>query len=268
MKSSKLPCFLIFLCGLMSCSEKPKPGKQILITEGFSNKVLDAYWIYLPKNYSEERKWPMIMFLQGGDASASLNPNTVKDGGPAHYLLKKQTNLPDSFVIINPHMRTGTMEQRQWFQNADGLVQIINQAIEQNNVDPNRIYLTGQSRGGHGTWEVAKRFPEKFAAIVPIAGAITCKSNCEKITGLPMWIIHNNGDPVVDYEYPQATVNYLESKHGQSFLKISNLDDGEIKKSKSIFTTFYSDKHGGAGSKAYASPALYDWLLSNRKVQK
>lgn len=205
------------------------------------------------------------MFLQGGDAAASPNPNTVKNGGPIYYIARQQKSLPDSFIIVNPHMRTGSMENRQWFNNADGLVQIINQTIQQYSADPDRIYLIGQSRGGHGTWGVAKRFPEKFAAIVPIAGAITCKSNCEKITDLPMWIIHNDGDPVVDYEYPQTTVNYFESELGRSFLKTADLANGNINKSKSILTTFDSDEHGGAGSKAYASPILYDWLLSNRK---
>ena len=209
------------------------------------------------------------MFLEGGDASASPNPNTVKNGGPINYMLKQQKTLPDSFVIINPHMRTGTMEQRQWFKNADGLIQIIDQTIKHNSVDPNRIYLTGRSRGGHGTWGVAKKFPEKFAAIVPIAGALTCRSDCSKVADVPMWIFHNYGDPVVKYEYPQKTVNYLEREFGKSFLKTSNLDiDHGMRKSKSIFTTFDSNKHGGAGAKAYSSTELYDWLLINKKDSK
>ncbi|MFY0625786.1 MAG: prolyl oligopeptidase family serine peptidase [Reichenbachiella sp.] len=253
------------LC-IIGCSEKPEAGKQVLITEGFSNKVLDAYWLYLPKNYDKNRKWPMIMFLQGGDASASPNPNTVKDGGPINYILKQHRALPDSFVLINPHMRTGTMEQRQWSKNANSLIQIINHSVAHNNVDPNRIYLTGISRGGLGTWGVAKKFPEKFAAIVPIAGAITCKSDCEKITDLPMWIIHNVGDPVVEYDYPEETIDFLEKELGKSFLRISNLvTDKMSNDTKYIFTSFESDKHGGAGSKVYSSAEVYQWLLDKKK---
>lgn len=264
----KLPrnlSLLILLSCLISCSEKPEPGKQVLITEGYPNQVVDAYWLYLPKEYSEEKKkWPLIMYLQGGDASASPNPRTVKDGGPIGYL-PTQPNLPNSFIVVNPHMRTGTRENRQWFKNADALVQIINQTIKEFNVDPERIYLTGQSRGGHGTWGVAKQFPETFTAIAPIAGAITCKSNCEKVVDIPTWIIHNVGDPVVSYDYPLATVDYFENKLGRSFLKTTNLPSIVIADSTSIFTTFNSDQHGGAGAKVYSSPEFYDWLLSHTK---
>ena len=106
-------CILVMLT---SCAETPKPGKQVLITEGFSNQVVDGYWLYLPKNYDPAKKWPMIMFLQGGDASASPDPKTVKDGGPARYMLQQAKQamethvLPDSFVVVNPHMRTGRKE--------------------------------------------------------------------------------------------------------------------------------------------------------------
>ncbi|NQZ77291.1 MAG: prolyl oligopeptidase family serine peptidase [Ekhidna sp.] len=257
--------FLISLACLASCSEQPEPGKQVLITEGFSNRVLDAYWLYLPRDYSMEKKWPIIMFLQGGDASASPNPNTVQNGGPVYHFLNQQKNLPDSFLIVNPHMRTGSREQRQWFNNADGLAQIIDQTIKQYNADPNRVYLTGESRGGHGTWGVAKRHPNKFAAIVPIAGAISCKSNCDQITDLPIWIIHNHEDPVVDYEYPQTAVSYFQNQLNRSFMETDRLDAQGIQKSASVFTTFKSDQHGGAGGKVYSSHGFYSWLLTKRR---
>ncbi len=265
MKPSYSTAPILFIAFLISCTEKPVPGKQALVTEGFPNKVLDAYWIYLPKTYDETKKWPMIMFLEGGDASASPNPNTVKDGGPVAHLLSQQ-NLPDSFVIVNPHMRTGSRNQRQWFKNADGLVQMVDQVIKKHHVDPDRIYLTGQSRGGHGAWGVAKRFPEKFAAIVPIAGALNCESGCEKMVDLPVWILHNSEDPVVKYDYPKTTVDYFEKELARSFLKTSNMNQQvSLLRSTAIFTTFESDQHGGAGSKAYGSPVFYQWLLSQRR---
>jgi len=268
MKPFPLPYLLLLLGFITGCSGKPTPGKQVLITEGFSKNVLDGYWIYLPKDYREDKKWPILMFLQGGDASAGPNPYTVKDGGPVSYLMKPQVNLPDSFIIVNPHMRTGQREQRQWFQHANDLVQITDQVNAKHHADPKRVYLTGQSRGGHGTWGVARRYPDKFAAIVPIAGAILCETNCEMMAGLPMWIIHNDGDPVVGYEYPQAAVDYLENELGLSFLRTSNLKAERILNSKAIFTTFDSDAHGGAGSRASTSPHFHNWLLSQKKEHR
>ncbi len=266
MKSFGHYVFILVLSIFASCTVKPSPGKQVLIKEGFSKKVLDAYWLYLPQGYSKDKKWPLIMYLQGGDASASPNPNTVKNGGPVYYFLNQQVNLSDSFVVVNPHMSVGPKEQRQWFQNPEGLIQIINQCVKEYNVDPDRVYLTGLSRGGHGTWGVAKKYPESFAAIAPIAGQLSCQTNCDKIAEMPMWIVHNNEDPVVDYKYPVAAVKHLETNSGIEFLKTSGLEIDKAMGSRYIFTTFESNEHGGADSKLYSSPQFYKWLLSNKRI--
>ncbi|WP_343509517.1 hypothetical protein [Algoriphagus sp. SE2] len=76
-----LSCFLMFFVLLLSCTEKPAPGKQVLIKEGFSNQVLDAYWLCLPKAYDVQKKWQLIIYLQGGNAATSPSPNTIKNGG-------------------------------------------------------------------------------------------------------------------------------------------------------------------------------------------
>ena len=269
MKAAPFLC-LFLLCGLITgCTQKPVPGQQVLITQGIPHPVLDAYWVYLPKNYSKEKKWPMIMYLQGGDAAASSYPGTVKDGGPVYYMLRQQKEtLPDSFIIVNPHMKPGAQEDRQWYQHAEGLIEIIDRAIEENNADPNRIYLTGLSRGGHGTWGVAKQYPEKFAAIAPIAGAITCKADCEKIQELPMWIIHNDGDPVIDYEYPKNTVNHFEMELGKTFHQTSGFQDNGLIQKPKLFTTLQSNSHGGADRKAYTAPVFYHWLLTKRQNEE
>ncbi len=258
--------FILLLVILVSCGESSGPGRQVLVTEGFSPNVVDAYWLYLPKAYDQTRKWPMIMYLQGGEASASPNPNTVQDGGPFHYITQPNSVLPDSFVIVNPHMRTGSRADRQWYKNAAELVRIVDQVIEQHRVDPDRVYLAGLSRGGIGTWGTAKRFPEKFAAIIPVAGALTCKSRCEDIRDLPMWIMHNTGDPVIDYEYAVSTVNHFESMYGKAFLKLKdfNISVGQMQH-PFVFTSIDSDQHGVSG--AFSSTTVYHWLLDKRKSQ-
>lgn len=259
----KLSLMLILVI-LMACGESPGPGKQVLVTEGFSPNVVDAYWLYLPKTYDKTRKWPMIMYLQGGEASASPNPNTVQSAGPYYYLTQPRSMLPDSFVIVNPHMRTGSRADRQWYKNAAELARIIDQVIAQNQVDRNRVYLAGLSRGGIGTWGTAKRFPEKFAAIIPVAGALTCKSRCEEISDMPMWIMHNTDDPVIEYDYATTTVNHFETEYGKTFLKLSDFKlPANERDHPFILTSINSDQHGVSG--AFSSAAVYDWLLRKKK---
>jgi predicted peptidase len=256
--------FMLLLIVLAGCASSPEAGKQMLVTEGRTQKVVDAYWLYLPEAYDKTRKWPMIMYLQGGEAAASPNPNTVQDAGPFYYITQTRSVLPDSFVIVNPHMRTGSRADRQWYKNAAELAQIVDEVVQLHNVDPDRVYLTGLSRGGIGTWGTAKRFPEKFAAIIPVAGALTCKSRCDQIKYMPMWIMHNTGDQVIEYEYAESTVNYFETEFGKSFLKRSDvsLPAGRIDH-PFVFSGIESDQHGVAG--AFSTAVVYEWLLDKKR---
>ncbi|MDW3193339.1 MAG: PHB depolymerase family esterase [Cytophagales bacterium] len=256
--------FILLIFILTACDQSSGPGKQILVTEGRSQKIVDAYWLYLPKAYEQKRKWPMIMYLQGGEASASPNPNTVRDAGPFYYITQPKSVLPDSFVIVNPHMRTGSRADRQWYKNAAELAQIVDEVVANHNVDPDRVYLAGLSRGGIGTWGTAKRFPEKFAAIIPVAGALTCKSRCEEIKNMPMWIMHNTGDPVIEYDYAESTVIHFESEFGKTFVQRSDVNIPTSKiEHPNIFSSIDSNDHGV--TEAFSTAVVYDWLLDKRK---
>lgn len=101
---------LIFL--LIGCTDNPSPGKQVLITEGWSNKIIDGYWLYLPRNHDPSKRWPVILFLRGG-YGLSPNPETSKNDGPVKYALlhneefSEKSMVSDTFIIINPHLRVG-----------------------------------------------------------------------------------------------------------------------------------------------------------------
>ena len=70
---------------------------------------------------------------------------------------------------------------------------------------------------------------------------------------------------MVEYEYPQNAVRYFEKELGKSFLRTTDISIGELSPSKSIFTTFDSDSHGGADARVYTSPLFYQWLLSKSR---
>ena len=270
-KHSLLFCVIGILI-LSGCSNGPSPGKQVFITEGVSSSMVEGFWLYLPKTYDENKKWPVILFLQGSDG-ASPNPRTSKDAGPVKYALRNSKQLSqtpflaDSFIIINPHMNTGPIEKRQWYQYSKTLVQIVDDVTKKYAGDQRRIYITGLSRGGHGSWGVVKNYPNKFAAVVPIAGEISCMNDCEKISDVPMWIIHNHKDRNVDYDYSLGVVEFMENKLDKPFQRISttSLNQNQLK-SKFIFSSLEQEGHD-AWSAAYSSPSLYLWLLDKKLLE-
>ncbi len=73
------------------------------------------------------------------------------------------------------------------------VVGILDEVIAQNPIDPARIYLTGLSMGGYGSWELAERMPERFAALVPICGGGD-ETQAGRLVGLPIWAWHGDAD--------------------------------------------------------------------------
>jgi|GEM_PF-1458018 len=266
-----LPFFVLNTCFFASCNlDSPAAGKQVFISDGYENKVVDGYWLYLPNNFTKDRKWPIILFLQGGHG-ASPNPKTAKNDGPTKFVFEEKVNeelyqyVADSFIIINPHMRTGPKEKRQWFQFSKTLIEMLEEVEKGFSGNSSKIYLTGLSRGGAGSWELAKQYPQKFAAVIPIAGIVTCKSNCDNLKQLPTWLFHNQGDDVISVDFPRSTVDYFKEEFGISFYKINHTHPRIIELEKDyIFSEMEIQGHD-AWNVTYASPEIYQWLLKHEK---
>jgi predicted peptidase len=114
-------------------------------------------------------------------------------------------------------------------------------------VDPDRIYLTGHSMGGHATWAWALAAPTRFAAIAPAAGGGNVQEAERTLQLLPVWIFHGVKDTVVPVAYGQAMAEALKA-------------GGNVK------TTFYPDLGHDTWDPPYRSAELYDWFLEHRRV--
>jgi predicted peptidase len=159
---------------------------------------------------------------------------------------------------------------------ADLALKALDRTVEEFNGDPQRLYLTGISLGGHGTWCVAARAPGKFAAIVPICGFVNVKrldlpaeqkafvvkdipfagspdpyaAAASQISKVPTWIFHGGADPVISPD---------ESRRMFQALKASGFD---------VKYTEYNGVGHNAWDKAYAEHDLVPWLLSHRRPQQ
>ena len=179
--------FSLLFCSFLSYSQLDKIGN--IKTEIVVNKSLN-YILHVPKNTNDKK--PLIVFLHGsGEKGADIEK--VKIHGPLKYL---KNNELDSYVLVPQ-----CPENEYW--DSEVLYQLILKVEKENNIDANRIYLTGLSMGGWGAWNLAFAHPEKFAALVPIAGyvdRIPVIENC-KIAAIPTRIFHGLLDDVVTYEY-------------------------------------------------------------------
>lgn len=262
---------------LAGCANRPQPGKQVWMNKGLENSVVHGYWLYLPKSHAatSTRKWPVVVFLAGGLGASTDNYQDARLVGPGGLAVDPASLddpvlsqlLQDSLIIINPHLRVGPRDKREWSQFPVSMATIIDQAIAEYQGDPQRVYLTGLSKGGHGTWELAKQLPQRLAAIVPIAGRITCDSNCHQLRRIPTWIIHYQKDPQVSYDfYAGRSVRFLEDSLDVPFLRLPTLDVPweRIRTESHLLTGLPLEGHGGWDA-AYRSSMVYRWMLSQRK---
>jgi predicted esterase len=138
---------------------------------------------YLPGNYDRSKKWPLVIKLHGYNPP---NPVYVRwwAADSRHNLADVEYGKNEGLILIEPHGRGNT----QYLGLGDqDVVRAIQLAKEHFNVDEDRVYLTGESMGGWGTWNIGTRHPELFAAIAPIFGGVDYHSSLtdEQIAGLP-----------------------------------------------------------------------------------
>lgn len=205
------------------------------------------YLLFLPKAYSPDRTegWPMILFLHGaGERGADLD--RVKTHGPPKRV-EADSDFP--FIVISPQCPDG----RVW-DNSE-LLGLMEEMLNTLNVDTNRVYLTGLSMGGYGTWSLGLEHPERFAAIAPICGGgapISVKladpQRKEAIKNLPVWAFHGAKDPVVPLEESQRMVDSIRSIGGDR-----------------VKLTVYPDAMHDSWTETYANPEFFDWLLQQTR---
>lgn len=195
---------------------------------------ISNYVLYIPDGYNEKKdyKWPIVIFLHGVGEMGN-NIDVIKNVG----LVKVAAGKP--FVIVAPQCLSG------WW-NTQYLEVLYKEVINKYHVDPKRVYLTGLSMGGFGTWDWSAAHPERFAATVPISGGGNA-SYAAKLKDMPIWDFHCADDP---------TVNVSNSRDMVKALKAVG--------SKILYTEYPSGGHD-AWTRTYANPEVYTWLLQQHK---
>jgi predicted peptidase len=201
--------------------------------------VTGNYLLYIPADYKRDKHHPtpLLMFLHGsGERGDDLE--MVKRHGPPKLIAAGHA-FP--FIVVSPQCPS---DSRGW--DTDMLMGLLDEVSHNYTVDPDRIYLTGLSMGGFGTWQLAIDHPDKFAAIAPICGAADSR-NAAKIKDLPIWVFHGAKDETVSIEPDKAMVAALKAL------------------GSTVKFTVYPDLGHDSWTVTYDNPDLYTWLLQQKR---
>lgn len=198
------------------------------------------YLLYLPVDYGKkDTNYPLMLFLHGAGERGN-DINLVKKNGPPK-LIEEGKDFP--FLIVSPQCP----ENQRW--NPLALNFLLDDIIKNYKVDTNKIYITGLSMGGHGTLELAKFAPERFAAIAPICGW-SDMFEIHKLKNMPIWVIHGAKDALVPISESERLVNIL--KYLGNDVKF----------------TVYPEAGHDAWTETYNNQELYNWLLEQSLEKK
>jgi predicted esterase len=224
-------------------------GKDSVWWYGLKKKTGDLvpykYLVHVPSTQPSSpglTKYPLILFLHGSGERGNVLNALLHHGPPKILKNEPDWAFKNQFIIVSPQCP----EHQVW----DPLLlrDLLDDVDAKYPVDPDRVYLTGLSMGGAGTWDLAEWFPERFAALVPIAGGGD-PADAARIADIPIWVIHGGLDPTVRIENAYQMVQALRDLHAR------------------VRFTVYPDYGHNSWEPAYDDPRLYEWMLQQHRGQ-
>jgi len=235
---------------------------------GFLNRTINVagfeyrYQVYVPENWDKQKTWPVILFLHGAGERGD-DGLLQTDVGLGHAIRKNPAAFP--FIVVMPQCRAGKF----WTQpDMEALaLAALDESIKNFHGDRERLYLTGLSMGGFGTWDLAAKYPSRFVAYVVICGGINplpefpgiavtlakehkvadpYAETAHLVGKVPVWIFHGDADPTVPVEESRKMKAALEAAHA------------------TVRYTEYAGVGHESWDNAYAEPELVPWLLQQR----
>jgi predicted peptidase len=235
----------ITICSSLSQENMPITSQKAHQFERKITRTVRAnYLLFLPDDYKRRgtKRWPLILFLHGaGERGTNISKVTVH--GPPK-IVKEKPEFP--FIVVSPQCPSG----ESWSNEV--LLALPEEVTKKHAVDTKRIYLTGLSMGGYGTWNLALAHPETFAAIAPICGGgdplavLLADAKKRRLKTLPVWAFHGAKDEVVKVSESQRMVDALRKTGNDAKL------------------TIYDEAGHDSWTETYKNPQLYDWFLKHK----
>ena len=266
-----LPVSCWLAAATLAAAQTPDPDlmqtRQKFQTQSTKKTEL-GYLLYLPPGYDAKatKQWPVILFLHGAGERGTNLAQVAVHGPPK--LVKKVPPVPktetdearksreaatklaaENFIVVSPQCAVG----ERW--NAEDLLALLDSVIASHKADTRRVYLTGLSMGGYGSWALLAKAPERFAAVAPICGGgntidilLASRTKSDALKSLPVWAFHGGKDSVV----PPS-----ESERMIAALKKAGVKELEL--------TVYPEAGHDSWTATYSNPKLYEWFLAHER---
>jgi predicted peptidase len=233
--------------------------KEFVFAEG---KVL-PYRILYPENYDKNKKYPLLLLLHGAGERGKDNEKQLTWGSKLFITAESRKNFPaivvfpqcpeESFWAVTKIDRTTTPFKIEFDYTAEpnwpltAANELVKKLSKEEGVDKSRVYISGLSMGGMGTFESVYRYPDLYAAALPICGGGDVNRYDKRVAKIPFWVFHGAADAVVNVKLSQEMVEKLKS------LK------AEVRYSE------YPGVNHNSWENAFAEKDYLSWILQHKK---
>ena len=252
---------VVLFAGLPLMAQQPSVGALSVALEAEAGSVATpkgvvAYRLYSPEPIEEGRRYPLVLFLHGSGERGTNNTAQLKFG--VRDILKWGKVFGEPMFLLAPQCPPG----RKWVEVAwdrrihpmprepsdpmRGVVAALEKVCRECPVDPSRIYLTGLSMGGYGSWDLLSRKPGFFAAALPVCGSGD-PAQAGRMTRTPIWAVHGMRDSAVPDDHSAAMVEAIRRAGGRL----------------ALFHAIPGAPHD-VWSRTYSNPMALRWLFEQR----
>ena len=214
------------------------------------------YRLYLPPSYSADNDYPLVIFLHGAGSRGTDNelqflgsclPYMLNFGYTEAIMFAPQCPEDSQWVLTPWEDGAYSTDNVDISPQLDTTIELIGELCRTYSVDLSRIYLTGLSMGGFGTWDLITRYPDIFAAAMPICGSGD-PSKGEVLAKSPtaIWTFHGTSDPVVPFEGTKSTVDAILNAGG------------------TVEFTEYKGMTHDTWTTTYSNPTVYEWMFAQK----
>jgi len=205
------------------------------------------YLLFKPKNFDREKTYPLVLSLHGGAPRKKfedlLEPYLPGLAYGLGRLISDDTQSEHPCFVVAPWSAG-----RDWDkENIHLIMELLDALAKEFHVDSKRIYVTGQSMGGFGTWSIIAQHPERFAAAIPICGGGEPK-DATKAKDIPIWAFHGSADHVVPVQYTRQMIAALRGAGASP-----------------RYWEYKDADHAQTAERAYCEPDLISWLFAQSK---
>lgn len=246
---------LLMLTTSLNLSTEPVPPRDETVT-GFLNQTITLndrtfhYVVYVPREYTYTRAWPVILFLHGSGERGTDGLRQT-DVGIGRAIRRHPERIPA--IVVMPQCPP----QSHWAGPMGHMaLKCLEDTSRRYRCDPQRVYLTGLSMGGNGAWYLGASLSDRFAAVVPICGFAELDHDtgldeklAAQLTDMPIWCFHGDADPAVPVTKSREMVHLIREAGGE------------------VTYTEYPDARHNVWDRAYGDPDLWKWLFAQRREQ-